>query len=189
MTAVHPVAKTLELRCPNDCGRLTPFAAGAIDIPRCPVCAGIYVSVAVLKHLHLTSHATLETIDASILPADRKVAKEAARSTEPRPCPNCRTLMLPITVHTQVPVILDRCGVCSGIWADDRELAAVSAPMGEDAILRFAKQLPSDVRDEVTLAIYEAEERSADGTVTQFSWEAAFPTFAAWVRTAAPQKA
>jgi len=179
----------LELRCPNDCGRLTPFAAGPIDIPRCPVCAGVYVSVAVQKHLHRTSHATLQTIDASISPADRKAAKEAGRSTEPRPCPNCRTLMLPYAVQGSVSVILDRCGVCSGIWADDRELAAVSAPMSEDAILRFARQLPSDVRDEVTLAIYEAEERNADGTVTQLRWEAVFPTFAAWVRTAVPEKA
>jgi Zn-finger nucleic acid-binding protein len=89
--------------------------------------------------------------------------------------------MLPYEVASRVPVTLDRCGTCDGIWADDRELEAVSGPSG-DSEVHFDRYMSTETRDEMIKALYDESGPHRGGAPFEEAFAQIFPTFASWVR-------
>jgi len=182
-----PNAATSTRLCPNGCGRLTPFTAGSTRVERCTTCAGIYLDKLMVDRMRRMPHQQLVEIDDAVVPISRAASAEARRRVDPRPCPNCRTLMLPYEVACRVPVTLDKCGSCDGIWADDRELEAVSVrdPDGE---VHFGQYVSASARDEMVKALYDEGGPHQNGKPMEEAFAELFPTFASWVRKA-PEEA
>jgi len=191
MTTKHPIqAKTAaETRCPNGCGRLYPLSAEGLHILRCLTCAGIYVTPKMLKELEHLSKSAIAEIEHLVQPSRPEVARAARLSEDPRPCPRCHTLMLPFTVECKETVILDRCGVCDGVWADDHELAAAAVPIKDDFRVHYDRRLSAVIRDEVTAAIHEVDEDNYNRNRPVDLIAQVFPTFASWARAAEVAKA
>lgn len=194
MEPISPITQSISAGptaklCPNGCGHLAPLAVSGIAFERCIICGGIYLaggSAAKLRTLPSDTALALEReIAAKVHPANPQKAAESRSRTDLRPCPNCRTLMLPYTVRYHVEVTLDHCGVCDGYWADDSELEAVSLPLDARHEVALDARDSSEFRNEVIEALYENEGGAPHAHYTPPPLEALgkiFPTFAVWVR-------
>lgn len=176
-----PTVSTSTRLCPNGCGRLTPFVDGALKLDRCATCAGIYLDKELVDRLRRMPTAQLARIDKVIVPSSRAASEKARHHVDPRPCPNCRTLMLPYEVQCHVVVTLDKCGSCEGIWADDRELEAVSVDEGDNDV-HFGRTFSDSARDEIVRALYEDSAPHREANFVEEAFAEMFPTFASWVR-------
>jgi Zn-finger nucleic acid-binding protein len=82
---------------------------------RCTRCRGVW-----LPH---------EAVEAHHLPASLEAAAELPNGADARAgvCPLCHGVLVRARVDSEHPFHLDRCPVCSGIWFDEGEWAAVAA--------------------------------------------------------------
>ena len=182
-----PNVATSSRLCPNGCGHLTPFTSGSTTVERCATCAGIYLDKQMVDRMRRMPHQQLVSIDDAVVPSSRAASAEARRRVDPRPCPNCRTLMLPYEVACRVPVTLDKCGSCDGIWADDRELEAASVK-DPDSEVHFGQYVSVSARDEMVKALYDESGPHLNSDPREGAFAELFPTFASWVRKA-PEEA
>jgi Zn-finger nucleic acid-binding protein len=169
--------------CPNGCGRLTSQIVGPVKLDRCQTCAGIYLDKDLVERLRNLPARRLVDIDEAVVPSNVLASALARQRVDPRPCPNCRTLMLPYEVQCHVLVVLDKCGACEGIWADDRELEAVVVEE-EGSEVHFGKKLSDSARDEIVRALAEQIGPRHPPNVVEEAFADAFPTFASWIRHA-----
>jgi len=176
-----PSVATSSRLCPNGCGRLLPFTTGETTVERCSNCAGIYLDKQMVDRMRRMPRQQVVDIDNAVIPASRLASESGRRRVDPRPCPNCRTLMLPYEVACRIPVTLDKCGSCEGIWADDRELEAVSIDAEAEQV-HFGQYISASARDEMVKALYDESGPHQAGNPVEEAFADLFPTFASWVR-------
>lgn len=167
-------------RCPNGCGPLRPFVMHGMEIARCAVCAGVYLSPDAVRRLRTLPESAVHSIEEAIRPTDRRAARMARSSASPRPCPVCAALMLPYEVPGRVRSVLDRCAVCDGLWADHHELAAAMAPSDFAEEIHYGAKLSAEARDALTLAFYDSVDHPEPISAIEDTVEELFPTFASW---------
>ena len=89
--------------------------------------------------------------------------------------------MLPYEVACRVPITLDKCGTCDGIWADDRELEAVTV-RDPDEEVHFGAYVSASAKDELIRALYDESGPHLNNNPVEEAFAELFPTFASWVK-------
>ncbi|MGO8672912.1 MAG: zf-TFIIB domain-containing protein [Capsulimonadaceae bacterium] len=159
--------QSLSLQCANGCGVLVPWTLFGVSFWRCRTCAGIFLDRANVGTLRRLPKEVASHTDQAVLPSSPGAAAAGHRRVDPKPCPHCRSLMQPYVVAGRVPVVLDHCGTCEGIWADDGELVAVTYPEDFESEVHFNSRNSTTFRNDVISNLYEVDEKPVAPNVVE----------------------
>ncbi len=139
--------------CPSGCGPLVTFTFRGVSLEECLHCAGIWFDAREFQKLEKMPSGALYFLDQQVKPvAEETNAAVPAKSA--RRCPSCDALMLPFAMRVGIPVTLDRCDLCSGLWADDQELVALCEALGYQP--SAMDELSAETRGTLAIVSFEA---------------------------------
>lgn len=130
----------MPLRCPRDRADLVIETSEGFRVERCPLCAGLVVTVAMLRRI-----ATAERVNS--------LWRSVSAGSPGDRCPSCPKRLSTSQVHIGAREIeLDACRTCQLLWFDADELAAF-APKG-------SRPSPAAAKERLSPAAAEAMARS-----------------------------
>ena len=138
------------MNCPRDGAHLSKATIDDIELDACPECAGIWLDYRELKAVCGLSFTEVEQNLRKSLDSDQG---EAVPSQRYMPCPRCPEGRLQQIAYTyMLPVRVDRCDQCLGIWVDNHEL---------DAIVAERKRLDEEFSMQRVLAASQTEREAS----------------------------
>jgi len=128
--------------CPRCLAALTPAHNQHLQVDLCRQCGGVFLDQGELARIVRKSPDDLEHLEHLAAPAATLVT-DAGRGL--MRCPACGTQMESYQYAACSGITLDCCPACSGIWADDGELGAISDHLarGHEVLAAYAGRYAS----------------------------------------------
>ena len=116
------------MKCPNCGARLNKYVYHGTAVDVCADCGGVWfegeeLKLFISKFLERNSDIPEAKID---LNKQIKIQKEIEYSESLRLCPKCGDRMPVFNFAYDSNIILNRCDICEGIWADGKEIHALA---------------------------------------------------------------
>ncbi len=132
------------MKCPRDRTELQPVDVSGVELDKCHHCDGLWLDYGELKTIR---DMQLDEIEEQL---EQKYGNPQVSPGEVDAymrCPRCEDAPL-MRHHISyfVPVEVDRCRECHGIWLDDKEL---------DALLQDRKTMDKEVGNKSVFAIFK----------------------------------
>jgi len=136
------------IKCPvcNEKLKITTFEKQKVDV--CQTCGGIWFDKGELLEV-VSGLLSKKVIEAESVEEAYKKETAAYENTNQfrRYCPKCKAELEGFNYSYDSNVFLDKCPVCSGVWADKEELEAVAKYIkGNPEVDKFAEALASELK-------------------------------------------
>lgn len=108
-------------KCPRDGTRLSLIRVSGFVLDKCHHCDGIWCDPGELEGLKKADVKEVEDV------LEKTYGNPLARVETldgPMRCPVCTGRLIEQTYAVQLPMRIDKCDTCFGVWFDDRELDA-----------------------------------------------------------------
>jgi len=143
------------MRCPACGSTLTIKRFGKVEVDFCDACKGVWLDEGELEEVLERIIATQNVPDAP-LDLDKEVVSVFNIEEEKRSCPRCGTEMSKINYAYDSNVILDKCGDCGGLWADEGEIERLAVFRKGNPILDRMGEAIAMEKDASLRARYDA---------------------------------
>jgi Zn-finger nucleic acid-binding protein len=118
------------MKCPACSSTLTERTAGALTADICEAgCGGIYLDRFELGQVDETTEVEGEALLEWSAPERPRRPDLDKRFS----CPRCQMIMMRHQFKPDIPVMVDTCPKCAGIWLDRGELQSIRSAEGTDA--------------------------------------------------------
>ena len=125
------------MKCPACSSPLTEHTAGALTVDICDHgCGGIFFDRFEVGSVDEAS----ETEGQALLEWSNIEARKTPDQEQRYRCPRCEMIMMRGQFKPQIPVIVDTCPQCAGIFLDHGELASIREAEGSDTDRRRVAQ-------------------------------------------------
>ena len=140
------------MKCPACSSSLTERTAGALTADICEAgCGGVYLDRFELSRVDEATEVEGEAL------LEWAAAEQGGRRKRPDHdkryhCPRCEMIMMRHQFKPQIPIMVDTCPKCAGVWLDQGELVGIRNSEGSDAervqaAQQFIWQAFDDIRD------------------------------------------
>ncbi len=126
----------MKKKCPRDGTRLSLVRVCGVVLDKCHHCDGIWCDHGELQAL---KKADAKEVEAALEAVYGDPLVRVEEKDGPMRCPACDGRLIKQTYAVQLPMDIDRCDTCLGIWFDDREL---DAALGKKKERRESKSSP-----------------------------------------------
>lgn len=117
------------MKCPACRSTLTERVVGALTADVCDTgCGGVYLDRFELNDVDEAAEVEGEALVEWSEFEGRKQPDQDQRYA----CPRCQMIMMRSRFKPDIPVTIDTCPQCAGIWVDHGELASIRAAPGSD---------------------------------------------------------
>jgi len=113
-----------ELTCPRSATPLVRLRVGGVDTDVCEDCGGLWLDRSELARFEHPDSAFGDALAAHLAQFPAAVIDHSVRLRCPR---HSATVMLRRVYSRDVPVEIDECPECGGVWLDTYELAQIRA--------------------------------------------------------------
>jgi Zn-finger nucleic acid-binding protein len=118
------------MKCPACSSTLTERTAGALTADICETgCGGIYLDRFELGQVDENT----EVEGQALLEWTAGEQRSGPDLDERYQCPRCEMIMMRHQFKPQIPVMVDTCPKCAGVWLDHSELESIRSAEGSDA--------------------------------------------------------
>jgi len=125
------------MKCPACSSPLSERTTGALTVDICEGgCGGIYLDRFELNNVDEAAEAEGQAL---LEWAGQEPQKTPDREQRYR-CPKCEMIMMRGLFKPQIPITIDTCPQCAGVWLDHGELAAIRQAPGSDHDRRRSAQ-------------------------------------------------
>ena len=108
-------------KCPRDGTRLSLIRVAGFVLDKCHHCDGIWCDPGELEGL---KKADIKQVEEALEKAYGNPVVKVEKLDGPMRCPACDGRLIEQTYAVQLPMRIDKCDSCFGVWLDDRELDA-----------------------------------------------------------------
>jgi Zn-finger nucleic acid-binding protein len=115
---------TRELKCPRSATPLSRLRVGGVDTDVCEDCGGLWLDRFELARFDDPDNAFGDALTAHLTQFPAAVLAHSVRLRCPR---HPATVMLRRAYSREVPIEIDECPECGGVWLDTYELAQIRA--------------------------------------------------------------
>jgi Zn-finger nucleic acid-binding protein len=100
---------------------MTRVEEDGLRLATCPDCFGVWIAgTALLRRLRMDVDNNVDTLGGGSLENLIELVGESDAKV-PLRCPDCAKPMAKTKLHPLIPVTIDRCGICKGVWLDAGE--------------------------------------------------------------------
>lgn len=118
-------------KCPRDGTRLSLIRVSGVVLDKCHHCDGIWCDAGELKEL---KRAKVKEVEEALEKSYGNPLAQVEKLDGPMRCPVCDGRLIEQTYAVTLPMRIDKCDSCFGIWFDDRELdAALGKPKQKES--------------------------------------------------------
>lgn len=106
-------------KCPRDGTRLSLIRVSGFVLDKCHHCDGIWCDPGELEGL---KKADVKEVEEALEKTYGNPVVQVEKLDGPMRCPVCDGRLIEQTYAVQLPMRIDKCDSCFGVWFDDREL-------------------------------------------------------------------